>query len=821
MPGRAPQRGLLPVLLAVGGVVISPRFALAHLTDICISVAPDVTDQCESATLWLMSYHHSTQGTAQGHAAVSVGTNPHPNSPFDFLSMCDGMNIARPDSVGDLASDMGSRWRDFCPSDIHSQLSEGLELTCFATIDPTTRVITQHPPTTRPGCGGCCGSRGIDEAGFVRITNVTARQDVSVSVFGVDHTLLATGADTHACSIPTDNGAFELDQGAFGSSPSMSGLRFTIPAGTLRIPGCGAPCGAYSPAASLNVFSHSCTNTSVGAGTLCNVQCAPGFVAAGTPVSCVGGTEGNPGSYDGMTMCTDEVTSSSSCSNGVCPDIGVVVGDTVTQITGPGCGQLTVNGTECGFSCDRTDSVFSTGNVVALNGGWTTLNGAACLPCEGSTCDATPDLSVDATNVVRVDDEAAATSAVCVPGFNFDPENDRVILITDPNMECGSVEAGAAGGAFLDCNTATTACGAASQNMLACGGFPDNDLPTEGRVCVCDADVQNGCSDSHRKYTTTGPVIDTSTFVFQGSQAPTPAPTSSPTPLCARIFQTLTLSESSNCDAGSGAGGDDDAVDCYATSRTSHESTTLARDEVEDALVAWWGETGPFSDDLWIEDALLSITTSGAWASDEATVRTLSVDIEFRPNTPISTGEVGNALAAVDATSFSLQYCGCQSTFTVVDTAVGFREVNSGDTQAASAEECPGTFDATQDRTGDGGGTSGKKGKKGKKSKKDMGKTKNKSKKSKSGKKGKNQGSRLLSATPVAATGSAVVVGLALAGVAVLSAFLSVSVRRRSQDFSDEPDEYSSLIPSYDPGPSVLGYGSGGYGSGGVQPIHN
>lgn len=424
------------------------------------------------------------------------------------------MALSRPSSVLDLELDMVARWKEFCPTEVHSQLGSGLDLVCFATVDTVTRVVTPREPSEPSGCGGCCSSRDIDEAGFITISGVNARQDISVAVFGVDQVLQSSGFSSHACSLPSVSTAFASDQGAFANNPSMDDLRFTIPAGTISIPGCGTACPAYTPDASLNIASHDCSGDTVAPGALCNVQCPSGFVPAGTPVSCVGGPDGAPGRYDGQIRCTDQTVSDSSCVNGVCPDLTDVVGNTVTQITGTSCGTATPNSTECGFSCDRAQNQFSVGNVQAHNGGWVATNGASCQTCCGSTCDVTP--AATQADLFREDPSSNGAVAVCIEGCNFDPANDRVILVAGSNVDCGSVNATAAGGEYLDCDVASAACGTPSETLLACGGLSTSSLPSVGTVCICDSDVENGCSDIARKYSSTGPSFDTPVVVPQG-----------------------------------------------------------------------------------------------------------------------------------------------------------------------------------------------------------------------------------------------------------------------------------------------------------------
>eukprot|EP00037_Helgoeca_nana_P027390 m.313377 g.313377 ORF g.313377 m.313377 type:complete len:830 (+) comp27481_c0_seq1:68-2557(+) len=820
------------VAVVVAGLLLLCDPTAAHITDICVSVNPS---QCDTATLWLMTYHHDIAGISTGQVAVSVGTTPHSSSPFAIPPMCDGMAFTRPESVPALEADMGARWREHCPAEAHGQLSSSLSLVCFASVDTVTRIVTPRTPTERTGCGGCCSSRDIDEAAFITIDNVTTQQDISVAVFGVDHAMQGSGFATHACNLPSTSSAYETDKGAFGTSPTMDNLRFTIPAGTITIPECGAPCPAYAPASELNVLSHSCASESVAPGTPCQVQCPAGFVAAGNPVGCVGGADGAPGSYDGEILCVGVATSNSTCANGACPDLTAVVGNTVTKVTGEACGEATPNATECGFSCDHTQNLFSVGNLEAVNGVWESSNGAVCLACCGSSCGVSPDTTVG-TNVLLKEDAATDTTAICVTGCNFDPINDRVVLIDGIDADCGSPNATAVAGVYLDCNTAAATCGAPSETLLACGGFPTNDIPTEGTVCICDSDVQNSCTNTAWKYVATGPRFERPGVAQQGTAAPTGAPvaatpaptrqpTMAPTPapasICAHLSTTMVLDEvQTTCSDRSGSG-DTGAIDCYAAGKGSAASTAVDTDEVTKILTSWWGQNSLFSATP-LNDAVLLINTTGVWDGPNDQERQLTVNVEYRPGAPYSYADVNTALTAVTGSVVQFEYCGCESTVTMLGSSVMVLDPSTVDTGATTVEDCPGAYIAAQNRAGDdddsenregatstpgkassrtpsgkkGGSTSGKKGAS------TPGK-KGKSKKGKSSKGKTNAVGSSLNSSSAGVTTS--MVGLTIGAVGVVSIAVAAFARHKrlsgvpldGLDGPVEADEYTALIPSY------------------------
>lgn len=387
---------------------------------------------------------------------------------------------------------MQSRWSNFCPDDIKNHLATGFELTCFATVDLASRVVTAHEPTSASGCGGDSPHLGIDQALVVPIPEVTGVQDISIAIIGMNQVFRCSGNVTDACSLPTMETGFSMTGGAFAST-EMNNLRFTIPAGMLNIQQCGVGCPPYSPNADLNVLSHSCGDNTVAPGTACMVQCPDGYTRAGTEVSCVGGV--NEGTYQGEIECTNDAVSLSSCANNLCPALSNVLGSDVTQISGTGCGESTLEGTQCAFSCDTSKNMFSKGSVLAISGTWQKTNDAECLPCEAGTCDA-----VVTSVQIKDDPNNAGSTAICITGHNFDPMNDRVIVVAGAEAHCGTINAAAIDDTFLDCNIAATACGAPDQNTLACSGFPTHQFPTEGTICLCDADVQGGCTNVHQKY---------------------------------------------------------------------------------------------------------------------------------------------------------------------------------------------------------------------------------------------------------------------------------------------------------------------------------
>lgn len=356
------------------------------------------------------------------------------------------------------------------------------------------------------------------------LENVNSRQDLNFAIFGVDNVFGGSGRAGDVCQLISRNN-FSKTEGAFASG--LEPHRFKIPAGTIDIPGCGSPCPAYTPNPSFNILSHSCTSSENAPGTPCNVECAAGMSRAGTPVSCVGGTSESEGTYDGQIWCTDQSVSPTACVDGDCPDLRVLVGSTITQVTGPGCGDLVVEGTVCSFSCSQSAGEFSQGNLVSTpDGSWNAINGAQCLPCTGPNgCAAFADLGNE--DALQISNTPGHIS-VCLTGHNFDPVNDKVILVEGKDAVCGDATNAAVEGYFLTCNFDDSVCGSPDAKLLSCEGLPTGVVPSTGTVCVCDADAAGGCTNLSRKYSVQGP-----NFVLPTS-APTAAPTTYPT-----MFPTL------------------------------------------------------------------------------------------------------------------------------------------------------------------------------------------------------------------------------------------------------------------------------------------
>jgi hypothetical protein len=362
-----------------------------------------------------------------------------------------------------------------------------MSLTCFRNVNGQTREMSANDLTS--GSYGCSSSVQWSSAAYAKLTNVNAQQDLSLAIWGVNAVFQATGSGTDACVRPSLSTNFEADKGAFGISPSMDSLRMTIPAGSIKIPGCGSDCAAFSPPA--NVKATSCAAESVPAGTACDVQCSDGYTATGSAVSCVGGPLSGAGSYAGGIACTNGATSASSCTNGACPSLSALVNnDKVTQIVGPGCGAVVATGTKCAFSCDVGQGKFSVGNLQAQGGNaWTQTDGAMCADCTGATCAAALDAADVESPTVLVD------GTVCLEGDNLDGSNDMAILVAGGNANCGDPNSVPIGGLFLPCNAKTGACTSASgTNALECVGFPSASVPQDWTVCLCDSDAAADCS---------------------------------------------------------------------------------------------------------------------------------------------------------------------------------------------------------------------------------------------------------------------------------------------------------------------------------------
>lgn len=129
--------------------------------------------------------HGSGYNTIPGTVAVSVGTNPHQNSPFYFTRTCNNIYSGTPASTTHLRDMMRNpsyfRSSSKCSQPIQDLgvLSAGLELVCFSTIDPNTKVASQTPANTYPHCGY---NSDVVMAAPVKLTNVNAQQDINIAV---------------------------------------------------------------------------------------------------------------------------------------------------------------------------------------------------------------------------------------------------------------------------------------------------------------------------------------------------------------------------------------------------------------------------------------------------------------------------------------------------------------------------------------------------------------------------------------------------------------------------------------------------------------
>ena len=190
---------------------------------------------------------------------------------------------------------------------------------------------------------------------------------------------------------------------------------------------------------------------------------------------------------------------------------------------------MTEEGTTCGFSCNPQTSSFSQGTIQCdETGNWVKSDDAQCVACENGGCQANPSApaNLPVEKIFAPSKNSPGDTTVCVPGYNFDPTNDKVnshdtgfwfsfallrcryarhahrmfalphkpasntrsphshthsrfpsiqiIIVAGENTACGSVAASALGSLTLSCDLgAESSCGSNDQNMLACGPFPD------------------------------------------------------------------------------------------------------------------------------------------------------------------------------------------------------------------------------------------------------------------------------------------------------------------------------------------------------------
>ena len=187
----------------------------------------------------------------------------------------------------------------------------------------------------------------------------------------------------------------------------------------VEIGGCGVGCGPYTPPTPANtVDNNDCSGADVASCQTCNIVCAAGYDAIGSPVSC------QAGSYIGDIHCL----------NGLYAWIGDVQTDAtednpgkdldkIETVTGPGCGEYTAVGTTCYITCEY--GYFSTGTVhvedVAGVARWIPSDNARCVPTTCGTGTAIAEQGVVTPN---------GGSETQVSGYNF--MNDATMEVSSP-----------------------------------------------------------------------------------------------------------------------------------------------------------------------------------------------------------------------------------------------------------------------------------------------------------------------------------------------------------------------------------------------------
>ena len=101
-----------------------------------------------------VTYTHGAVGQIPGIAAVSIGSNHHPNSPFSFANVCENVGNPTPSTTyalqGLMRSPNGFRSTSRCGQSVQDMnvLSPGLELVCFSSLTgPQGERVVQQAGT--------------------------------------------------------------------------------------------------------------------------------------------------------------------------------------------------------------------------------------------------------------------------------------------------------------------------------------------------------------------------------------------------------------------------------------------------------------------------------------------------------------------------------------------------------------------------------------------------------------------------------------------------------------------------------------------------
>jgi hypothetical protein len=177
--------------------------------------------------------------------------------------------------------------------------------------------------------------------------------------------------------------------------------------------------------------------------------------------------------------------------------------------------------------------------------------------------------------------------------------------------------------------------------------------------------------------------------------SPTQSPTASPTTPCSNFLVAFTIEETpAMCPLSrgrrKGKGKGSSAAECYAAD---------VGDAVVDAFAVSAATThnlpAPVGGiEIAFDDVRDDVTVIGADGPGTGT-RTVTVELAFKPETPLNPADYAAAASAWQAAGtfpLSVDVCGCTTSFTVTDTASGYDIEPAASSSGKKAKKCKGAF---------------------------------------------------------------------------------------------------------------------------------
>eukprot|EP00041_Stephanoeca_diplocostata_P013143 m.227360 g.227360 ORF g.227360 m.227360 type:complete len:766 (+) comp19236_c0_seq1:129-2426(+) len=517
----------------------------AHMEFFCVSsIFTNQTEHCNRAVIWLGTYTHPNivaTDPIPGKAIVYRGASPVSEEPFTFEKYCANStssdppftigSAANPPTVREIENLIKSLTADDCLPDMDdaiSQIRSDMNVTCYTDF-------TDEPAGYDDSARCPSGEEELFALIPIVLDQVDSSQDIRVLIHSAsfDLKVYPSPAVNGACDVTStteispDNDTCYMNienwDGVICGEEVPNTIKST---GLFSIPGCGESCGPYTPLT--NVTNNACTDAVVPSGTVCDITCDVGEVAVGSAVSC------QAGRYIGDLSCTTEPTAWIETVRENCSAVNPGANcDKVVTLTGPGCGEFAEIGTTCFITCGF--GYFSTGTVVSVlvDGvpGWFPSPDAACVATSCGIGPALPDstsptsdgsggeIAIGSAQDSYID-SSGSNVVVTQTGCNFDPINDKIIIVSREEGEdgdCGSVQ-GIGGNFILDCDGPSS-----SATALVCGNdqtLSPSLLPEFGHICVCDADFERGCANPSQ--------FSKNGFHTEVTRAPTMAPTAEP-----------------------------------------------------------------------------------------------------------------------------------------------------------------------------------------------------------------------------------------------------------------------------------------------------